>query len=259
VNAQVDNHHVDDDVDIAAALSRSYLFEDLTLDDLRPLAAVASIRRLKPGEPLCRIGDPADELYVVVRGELKDTVVNIDGDEIVHLIHGQGQTLGEPGFFSVDRNRIVQVSAVEPSVLVRLARRELTPFMERHPVVKDRALEGLAAATRWQTTMISSLTTRPLINRLVLQLLELAETNAAHDAGQLPRTPRISQSTLAAMVGVSRENVNRALAALTAKGSIRREGGRYVLTDEPGLRREASRDWLVASRRDKRARPDGAV
>jgi hypothetical protein len=92
-NAQVDNHHVDDDVDIAAALSRSYLFEDLTLDDLRPLAAVASIRRLKPGEPLCRIGDPADELYVVVRGELKDTVVNIDGDEIVHPIHGQGQTL----------------------------------------------------------------------------------------------------------------------------------------------------------------------
>ena len=70
---------------------------------------------MKAGEPLCRIGDPADELYVVVRGELKDTVVNIDGDEIVHLIHGQGQTVGEPGFFSVDRNRIVQVSAVGPS------------------------------------------------------------------------------------------------------------------------------------------------
>ena len=34
--------------------------------------------------------------------------------------------------------------------------------------------------------------------------------------------PEISQSTLAAMTGVSRENVNRALAVLTAEGAIRR-------------------------------------
>jgi DNA-binding GntR family transcriptional regulator len=107
--------------------------------------------------------------------------------------------------------------------------------------------------------MFSALATRPLMNRLILQLLELAESNAAHVGRQLPCTPKISQSTLAAMVGVSRENVNRALAALTAAGSIRREDGRYILIDEPALRREAARDWLVAKRRDKRAQPDGTL
>jgi DNA-binding GntR family transcriptional regulator len=49
-------------------------------------------------------------------------------------------------------------------------------------------------------------------------------------------TPKISQSTLAAMVGVSRENVNRVLSALAAEGSIRRDNGRYVLVDEERLR-----------------------
>ena len=55
------------------------------------------------------------------------------------------------------------------------------------------------------------------------------------------------------MIGVSRENVNRALAALAIDGAIRQEGGRYVLVDEERLRREVSRDWPLAGRRDRRA------
>jgi DNA-binding GntR family transcriptional regulator len=54
------------------------------------------------------------------------------------------------------------------------------------------------------------------------------------------------------MIGVSRENVNRALAALATDGSIRQEGGRYVLIDEDRLRREIARDWPLAGRRDRR-------
>jgi DNA-binding GntR family transcriptional regulator len=54
------------------------------------------------------------------------------------------------------------------------------------------------------------------------------------------------------MIGVSRENVNRALSALALGGSIRQEGGRYVLVDEERLRREVSRDWPLAGRRDRR-------
>jgi DNA-binding GntR family transcriptional regulator len=65
-------------------------------------------------------------------------------------------------------------------------------------------------------------------------------------------TPKISQSTLAAMIGVSRENVNRALAALATDGAIRQEGDRYVLIDEDRLRREIARDWPLAGRRDRR-------
>ena len=53
---------------------------------------------------------------------------------------------------------------------------------------------------------------------------------------------------------MSRENVNRALAVLTAGGAIRREGNRYVLVDEARLRREVAGDWPVLARRDRTAR-----
>jgi CRP-like cAMP-binding protein len=167
-------------------------------------------------------------------------------------------TLGEPGFFAVDHRRLVEVIAVAPSVVIRLGRRELEPFMRRHASIKDRALEKLASNTRWQTTMISSLMSRSLRDRLVLRLLEMVDSAPEKVAG-LSVTPKLSQSTLAAMVGVNRENVNRALSALASEGSIRREGGRYVLVDEARLRHELARDWPLAWRRDQRLPPSAAI
>lgn len=237
--------------DVAAGLARAYLFEALTIEELEPLSAVVTTRRLVRGESLLRVGDTADEIYVVLSGELKDSVVDAAGVEVVHFLHGPGMTIGEPAFFAVDRRRVVEVIAVAPSVVVHLGRRELEPFIARHPSIKDRVLERLASDTRWQTTMISSLLGRSLTDRLVLRLLELVDSNPERRAA-LSITPKISQSTLAAMVGVSRENVNRALSALAAEGSIRQENGRYVLVDEDRLRRELARDWPLAARRDRR-------
>ena len=160
-------------------------------------------------------------------------------------------TLGEAGYFSAESTRIVEVIAVGASTMIRLDRRDLTPFMAQHPQIKDRVLETLASNTRWQTTMISSAARRSLTDRLILRLLELAESSPQGSSGEA-RTPKISQSTLAAMIGASRENVNRTLAALAIEGAVRQDGGCYVLVDEGRLRREISRDWPLAGRRDRR-------
>jgi CRP/FNR family transcriptional regulator, cyclic AMP receptor protein len=237
--------------DVVAGLMRSYLFEDLTAEDLRPLAATATTRTIVRGEFLAHLGDPAEEIWVVLSGEVKGSVVDAGGYEVIHAIHGTGMTLGEPGYFAVERNRIMDIIAVEPTTLIRLDRRYLAPFMERYSSIKDRALEALASGSRWQTTRISSAARRSLTDRLILKLLELVDSSPEHNTGHAA-TPKISQSTLAAMIGVTRENVNRALSALAIEGVIRQEGGRYVFVDEDRARREISRDWPLPTLRDRR-------
>jgi CRP/FNR family transcriptional regulator, cyclic AMP receptor protein len=237
--------------DAVAALLRSYLFEDLDPEAVRPLALTCSVRRLVRGEFLCHVGDVVNEIYVVITGEVKDILVSVDGEEVIHFVHGPGMTLGEAGFFSVDRVRIVDVVAVAPTTILRLDRRDLVPFMARYPQVKDRALEGLASNTRWQTTMIAALATRPLVNRLAFRLLELVDRGTDRSNG-IARTPKISHTTLAAMIGATRENVNRALAVLTEQGLVRREAGAYLLLDEAGLRQGLAQDWPQVDRRDRR-------
>ena len=237
--------------DVLSGLSRSYLLEDLTREQLAPLAAQATTRTLVRDEYLWRVGSPADEIHVVLSGEVKESVLDADGFEVIHFVSGPGMTFGEPGFFAVDRLRIVEICALAPTVLIGLHRRHLVPFMAEHPSIKDRALERLASNTRWQTMMLASVFRRSLADRVGLRLLELVDANTERVAGA-PVTPKISQSTLAAMVGVSRENVNRALATLVAEGLVRTDGGRYVLADEKALRARIGRDWPIAHRRDRR-------
>jgi CRP-like cAMP-binding protein len=105
--------------------------------------------------------------------------------------------------------------------------------------VVTRALEWLASVARNQTLLIATLSRRTLRERLLFRLVELADTNAPREQGP-GVTPKISQTTLAAMVGVSRENVNRALGALAAEGIIRIEAGGYVIPDLERLRAEIS-------------------
>lgn len=124
VLAPADTVPVREPYDVLAGLARSYLFEDLTAEALEPLVAVVTTRRLVRGETLFSVGDAADEIFVVLSGEVKDSVVDAAGVETVHFLHGPGMTVGEPGFFAIDRHRVVEVIAIAPSVVVRLARRE---------------------------------------------------------------------------------------------------------------------------------------
>jgi len=78
---------------------------------------------------------------------------------------------------------------------------------------------------------------------------EAEDSAVAHGAFAMPGPCR---KCTTARVGVTRENVNRALSRLVADGSIRQEGGRYVLVDEERLRRDLARDWPLAARRDRR-------
>jgi CRP/FNR family cyclic AMP-dependent transcriptional regulator len=162
-------------VDVRAALARSYLLEGLPPEALDPVLPHIRIRRLVRDEALFHAGDAADELYVVVDGAVKDSVITMEGEEVVHFVHGAGNTLGEPGFFSVERDRIVSVRATRATTLVVLERPVVERLMADHPALKDKALERLAGQARFQTSMIAALATRPLEHRLLLRVLELAE------------------------------------------------------------------------------------
>jgi CRP-like cAMP-binding protein len=243
------------DPDRIALLLGTYLFEDLSPAEVEPLARSATIRHAARGEYVHHVGDPADELYLVASGQLKDSIVTEDGDEWSNAFFGAGMLIGEPGFFATERNRVMAVIAVEPTTLLVLGRDALEPFLARHQRVLERALEGLAFITRGQTRLITALSRRSLKERLLLRLFELAETNVRGD-GDVGVTPKVSQSTLAAMVGVSRENVNRALGALAAEGTIRIEDGRYVLPDLESLRLEISNGLPVLDPRNRRIDPE---
>jgi CRP/FNR family cyclic AMP-dependent transcriptional regulator len=233
-------------VDRVVVLLGTSLFGDLSPAELEPLARAATIRRAVRGEHIFEVGEAADAIYIVVSGQLKDATYSDDGAEITHSLWEPGQFFGEVGFFARSRRRVMSMQALEPSTLVVLGREALTAFLARHPAVALKLLEDIATTSQWQTGMYLTLARRPLADRVVLRLLDLAEASGTADA-DVALTPRLSQSTLAAMVGASRENVNRALGVLAAEGSVLAVEGRYRIADPDRARRRIVAGWSAVS------------
>ena len=248
--------HAAADVDPAAVLLGTHMFGDLTAAEVEPLARAAVVRRYGKGENIFEVGDPADSMLVVVSGRGRDSILTPDGDEFMYAMWEPGMIVGEAGVFAPDHTRIMAFIAVEPTVLLALPSEHLIPFLLRHPIAMQRALEVVAAHARAITVQLATRSLRSLRERVLLHLLELAEANPPRADGSAV-TPPVSQSMLSTMAGVTRENVNRALATLIADGYVRAESGAYVVVDRARAWREVTGGGpeVVRPNRSRAAQP----
>ncbi|MGH7686071.1 MAG: Crp/Fnr family transcriptional regulator [Candidatus Dormibacteria bacterium] len=227
------------DVDPAAVLLSTHMFSDLTAAEVEPLARAAVVRRYGRGEHIFDVGDTADSMLVVVSGQGRDSLLTADGDEFMYAMWEPGMIVGEVGVFAPDHTRLMAFIAVQPTVLLALPRADLMPFLLRHPIAMQRALEVVASHARALRVQLVARSMRPLRERVLLHLLELAEAGPPRADGSAV-TPPVSQSMLSTMAGVTRENVNRALATLIAEGVVRAESGAYVVSDRVRAWREVT-------------------
>ena len=111
------------------------LFADLGDAELAAVAASMRERTLAAGDALFRQGDPGEEFYVVVDGEL-DVVSAMGSPEelVLGVVHG-GECLGEMSLLLPDGHRTASVRARRESRLLALGRAQFFELVLRHPSV----------------------------------------------------------------------------------------------------------------------------
>lgn len=132
-------------------------------------------------------------------------------------------------------------------------------LLQCHRAVMMKMLAGLAD-TPSQIILVGLGSFRPASERLIGKLLDMAglHGNGADDGTRINLTVR--QSTLAALIGVGRENVNRALTALTAQRliGIQIEGQLTILDPAQLWHRRGpgrAREYVPGSRYNASATP----
>jgi len=179
----------------------------------------------------------------------------LDGAELVLEVVAPGGICGEPGLFAREGIRIADLIALEPSLVIRIEKRGLIDFLVRPPPAMLRVLEGLAEQVRSTVEDLGAVAFRDIRARLALKLLELAAMYGRSSHAGVRIDMRLSQATLAGMIGASRENVNRALRTLSASGHVLVRGTTIVVTDDEALRAVAGGGHLATYRRNI-GRPD---
>jgi len=222
--------------DRVEALRLTYLFRGLPDEELAKLASVAQVVAVAKGQPIFGVGDRADGVYVVVSGSIKESTVGVDGGELVFEVFTRGAVEGEPGTFSFEGTRMVDLIAIEESTLLLVSRDALLEFGWTHHEVIVRLMAGLSQQIRQAVDDQAALAFRRVRDRVAMKLLDLAATHGRPEGSRTRIELPISQATLAAMAGASREHANRALRALAESGSVEHRRGRLVI-DSQALRR----------------------
>jgi len=215
-------------------LRRVPLFASLDERELDRLIQATTTRRLAAKDVLFRKGDPGNQLFAVLSGQLKATGVGVDGQDVVFSFMGPGEVLGEIALLD-DAPRSATVVAVEATVLVTLHRRDFVPFLEQHPRAAIALAETLAARVRRLSERAEDRQTMALPARIAKRLVALAADHGKRPIVGGPVEVRLPQQDLADLVGTTRESVNKQLRAWEEAGLVRLGRGRVVLLDRERL------------------------
>lgn len=212
--------------ELAAQLPKGSVFDECDERQLSDLLAVGTIQATKANEEILRQGDEGTSLIIVLDGVVRISMVTPNGREIILDYAEAGAVLGEIAVLD-GQPRTASAIAMWPGRLLRLSRNAFEGFIERHPKVAIRLLREMARRLRETDVTIESdraFTTGPRLARYLNRL-----TNQKVHGTRLTRD--LSQSELGSFVGISRENINRQLAAWASEGVIELTQGKIRIID----------------------------
>jgi len=201
-----------------------------------------AISEYRKDKTIFRQGDPSDAVFYIQSGKVKTTVVSETGKEAVVALLGNGDFFGE-GCLTGQPQRLATVSALTECVIVRISKTDITRVIHEEPAFAELFISHLLARnSRVEEDLVDQLFNSSE-KRLARTLLLLA--NFGKEGRPEPIIAKVSQETLAEMIGTTRSRVSffmnkfRKLGLIDYNGSIEVHSSllNVVLHDQPQLRR----------------------
>lgn len=150
-------------------------------------------------------GDPANAVFYIQIGRVKLTVVSMAGKEAVIAHLPAGSFFGEAALVG-QSTRISSANALDSSSIIRIEKRVMLDLLHREPEFAERFLTHLLSRNiRMEADLVDHLF-NSCEKRLARLLMLMA--NFGQDTAPIPVITKISQETLAEMIGTTRSRVS---------------------------------------------------
>ena len=164
------------------------------------------IIQLAPKEAFFSQGDPADSVFYLQKGRAKVTVVSPAGKEATITLLSTGDFGGEESLAAIAGLRLATATAITACTTLRISREEMIRVMHTEHSFSDFFLKViLERSMRIQADLVDQLFNSSE-KRLARILVSMAEFSKPGEPEQY--IPKISQETLAEMIGTTRSRVS---------------------------------------------------
>jgi CRP-like cAMP-binding protein len=199
-----------------------------------------SISKYRQGETVFSQGSPADAVFYIQKGKVKVTVLSEQGKEAVVAVLGPDEFCGE-GCLTGQPLRLATATAMTECEVMRLEKATMFQVLHEEPTFSEMFVSHLLARNlRVEADLVDQLFNSSE-KRLARALLLLA--NFGKDGRPEPIIAKISQETLAEMIGTTRSRVSyfmnkfRKLGLINYNGQIEIHSSllNVVLHEEPHI------------------------
>jgi len=167
-------------------------------------------------------GDEADSVFFLVEGRVEVSVVSERGKEAIVAIQTKGDFFGE-GCLTGQVRRLATVRAIEASTILRLDKSTIMRMLRDEPDFAARFLSHvLRRNARVEADLVDHLfnSSEKRLARLLLLMANFGQEGTPQIV-----IPKISQETLAEMVGTTRSRINVFMRKFHDLGFIDYDGG----------------------------------
>lgn len=186
------------------------------------LVVARTSREYRDKETIFAQGEAADAVFYIQKGKVKLTALSQQGKEAVVAILPEASFFGE-GCLAGQPLRMATATAVQAATVIRVARQAMVALLHQEPEFAARFLTHLLSRNiRMEADLVDHLFNSSE-KRLARLLLLLA--NFGQESKPIPLIAKMSQETLAEMIGTTRSRVSffmnrfRELGFIDYKGS----------------------------------------
>jgi CRP/FNR family transcriptional regulator, cyclic AMP receptor protein len=200
--------------------------------------------KYRKGETVFAQGDPSDGVFYIQSGNCKVSVVSEQGKEAIVALHEKGDFFGE-GCLTGQPRRLATVRAMSDLEVMRFDNAAIQRVLHEEPDFSEFFISYLLARNaRVEADLVDQLfnSSEKRLARLLLLMANFGKEGKPELV-----VAKISQETLAEMIGTTRSRVSafmnkfRRLGFIEYNGSLKVHNSllNVILHDAPGLRREA--------------------
>jgi CRP-like cAMP-binding protein len=223
--------------DLTNLLRACKLFSDLDERELQAVQPIALRKEYRKGQAVFREGEPSRGFFLIASGAVKIFRVGPDGRErVLHVVEA-GESFAEAAMFMEDYPATAE--SLGPSTIVSVEKNGFRQLLLRDPHLSFKIMGSLVKWLNHMRTALTDLTLKEVPARFASYVLSLPA-----EPGNIIRVT-FSKTTMAQMLGTTKETFSRLLARLAQARILTFRGSIIRVQNRPRLQAIARGDEKI--------------
>ncbi len=201
-------------------LSEVSLFENLPDEDLLDIADLSSVKKYSKHQIIYRVGDPAEDVFILSNGTIKIISKSGEGKEVIKTIMHPKSLFGAE-YLSSGNQRVNTAKAIDKDVVcLSINSQDFKTYLKANWTLTEKFIKMLGTRLMYLEDRFESLVVKDARERIIDFLKDNAKQNGRQVGLEMLVKHSLTQQDIANYTGTSRQTVTYVLNDLKRQNQI---------------------------------------